>query len=952
MFKVDPTLFSSAENNIILGIKELETLKKNMNECALSFPDSYEFSKDVYDVFLKICNLHFDSDELLNKVTFAKKKLCELDKNFAFSYYACTLQAYSEVSGDLTKAQQEYINYSQSQYYNLLYEMLDANKDNLTTEQAEIYNALKEQKTIEKKYKDLEKLYKEKEDNNGFFHPIIESDLNKKIAKLEKELGIYENKWYEDIGQAFSKTGAEWSEGFSSLLAGEGFGELWDATKQTFATGAVVSRSVSSGVAKIGEFIVVDGLSFVGGSLASGATWLFHDIWTDNDLADNVMDSTLDFVRRDLVGDLNTNFYENTSYGQWLNDTSNLKYDSAGAKAIQTGSEFVGKIVLATAATIFSGGMAAPLAIGALYGTGKASERYAQSVDRENAEAYSYDKALGKALAGAVGGSAEFYGYGRMGSAIYNGLSGIGSSATANVSQASTSTLKNFKRNFLEVDTFLDSGAVVADHGIDFLTGDKSFDEMLKSGGTELLVALSLNAVGAGIGAKMETNSALKQGASYFKQAGDLDGTIKPYAVEDTIKFVASSDTRLRTPIDSDLEGVVFANSGPSHGINIMKNADETTNTFFKQAGDLDGTVKPYAVDDTIKSVSSTDTRLRTPIDSDLEGVVFANSGPSHGINVMKNADETTSTYLKSAGDLDEIESPYVLNGVTEEKLLSKDEFMEHIEIKQVSDLNKVDTSLVDLEDAKKFIIAKNETVELGTNDLILTSPHFYTPMEFDVSVEEVVKNLEKDIPGFNVMASHVVKGDYGNPVEYDYRISLMTGDNFKISEMETFLRKFDETCTKENLPYNIKVSFDEADALIIYTRERDLIKYKEVLDNIANSEISEITTKFHKKPFSVGGSDNSYYGISMGSDINATSRVGGSLAGKGHRTTFGDYTEEISNIAYSELYSKYNGDISKITPEEFLDTMKKVHKTKQGLGTDVNIPIWMNKKIYNSFNE
>ena len=187
MFKVDPALFSSAENNIILGMKELDNLKRSMNECALSFPDSYEFTKDINEIFLKICNLHFDSEELLNKVTFAKKKLCELDKGFALTYYACALQNYAEVSGELTVAQEEYIKYSQSQYYESLYNMLEDNKDNLTPEQAVIYKALKEEKEIEKKYDDLQKLYQEKEDNNGFWHPIIESDINKKIANLEKE---------------------------------------------------------------------------------------------------------------------------------------------------------------------------------------------------------------------------------------------------------------------------------------------------------------------------------------------------------------------------------------------------------------------------------------------------------------------------------------------------------------------------------------------------------------------------------------------------------------------------------------------------------------------------------------------------------------------------------------------------------------------------------------------
>ena len=916
MFKVDPALFSSAENNIILGMKELDNLKRSMNECALSFPDSYEFTKDINEVFLKICNLHFDSDELLNKVTFAKKKLCELDKGFALTYYACALQNYAEVSGELTVAQEEYIKYSQSQYYDSLYNMLEENKDNLTPEQAEIYKALKEQKEIEKKYDDLQKLYQEKEDNNGFWHPIIESDINKKIANLEKELGIYENKWYEDIGQAFSKTGAEWSEGFSSLFAGEGFGELWDATKQTFATGAVVSRSVGSGFAKLGELIVVDGLSLVGGSLASGATWLFHDIWTDNDLADNVMDSTLDFVRRDLIGEANESFYENTSYGNWLNENSNLKYDSAGAKAIQTGSEFVGKIALATAATIFSGGMAAPIALGALYGTGKATERYTQSVDRSKGEEYSYDKALGKALAGAVGGSAEFYGYGRMGSAIYNGLSGLGSSATASASQASTSTLKNFKRNFFEVDTLLDSSAVVADHGVDFLTGDKSFDEMLKSGGTELLFALGLNAVGAGISAKLETKSALKVGESYFKPAGDLNEIDSPYVLGGTSKVEVPIESKFKIPDESDLKGVIFDNKPKgTMKSDILTDSVKTSDNRLKPAGDLNKIDSPYVLGGTSKVEVPIESKFKIPDESDLKGVVFDNKPRTFK---TKNIADTT------------IDS-------------SKQVSLENIEIKTTKDLLGIDTTSKDLEDVRTFLLEKQKVSKEGP---ILYSDSYYTPMEYDIDPKEVKNRLN----GIDIGQNHFSKGDYGNLYDYDYRITLMTGDNFKLSEFEKFIKKFDEVCVNRNLPYNLKVSFDEPDAFIIYTRQKDLLKYKEVLDYISNeefvgSELANITKKFHKRPFSLSTGDNSYYGISMGSDVDVSTKFLGDM--RGHRTTFGDYTEKVANSAYIELANKYS-DISKITPEEMLDTMKKIHNSKQGVDINIDLPLWMNQKIYN----
>ena len=317
-----------------------------------------------------------------------------------------------------------------------------------------------------KKYQEQAKKYGEYEKKKN--------ELESKIKDIQKSLGTYKNKWYEDIGEAIVKTGSAWKTAWQTKSVNDAL----SATKQTLATGAVVYTSAKSGVAKIGE-LVVDGVALAGGSIVSGLTWLGN-----HDAGKNLMDGTLDFVRRDLVGEVNKNFYENNSIGKWINENSNLKYDSAGAQAIQNADEFVGKVALATAATVVSGGAVAPIVIGALYGAGNAGEKYTQSVDRNNGESYNYGKALLRTTAGAVAGAAEFYGYGQMGA----GMLGVNISP-----QASTS----FVKNFLTKDTLLDSVSVVTDHGVNVAFGDETWQHALLYGGAEFALALGMNAIGA-----------------------------------------------------------------------------------------------------------------------------------------------------------------------------------------------------------------------------------------------------------------------------------------------------------------------------------------------------------------------------------------------------------------------------------------------------------------------
>lgn len=256
-----------------------------------------------------------------------------------------------------------------------------------------------------------EKAYKKEAEKYGKYYQK-KLKLENEIESLQKELGVYENKWYEDIGDAITKTGSAWKNAWET----KSFDSVVSATKQTIATGAVVATSAISGLAKVGE-LAIDGVTILGGGAVSGVAWL-----VDHETGENLMNGTLDFVRRDLVGEVNQNFYENTFLGNWINENSNLKYDSAGAQAIQKSAKFVTEVVIATAAEIGTLGAATPFIplLFAAEGAGEAAEAYTQSVKIDQGESYNYAMALGSAALGAFSGAMKGKMYGKIGANTLN----------------------------------------------------------------------------------------------------------------------------------------------------------------------------------------------------------------------------------------------------------------------------------------------------------------------------------------------------------------------------------------------------------------------------------------------------------------------------------------------------------------------------------------------------
>ncbi len=138
-----------------------------------------------------------------------------------------------------------------------------------------------------------------------------------------------------------------------SILAGIGnfFAEVG-------ATAAVITTSVTSGVLKLGEK-VLDGVVWVGAT--AGRAMGFDT------------SGMREFIARDLVGEANEAFYENTDLGRMINDKSAMKYDSDLAKGVQNVSEKAAEIAAATALTVCTCGVAT-FAVGTVVGLGSAAE--------------------------------------------------------------------------------------------------------------------------------------------------------------------------------------------------------------------------------------------------------------------------------------------------------------------------------------------------------------------------------------------------------------------------------------------------------------------------------------------------------------------------------------------------------------------------------------------------
>lgn len=193
--------------------------------------------------------------------------------------------------------------------------------------------------------------------------------------------------------------------------------DLLDGIETGLATGTIVVTSVVSGVLKIVEYII-DGLTWVGGAIVSGIARI-----TGNDeLAAEIEDWTMNQIAKDRVAELNESFYANTELGKTINEKSAMKYDSDLAKGIQNSTTKVVEVAGATAATVATGGAAAPalFAVGFAEGAGESAEEKFQ--DTENRDFWK--DSGGIAISGSVEGL-SMVGTGQAGSKALKGAKEI-----------------------------------------------------------------------------------------------------------------------------------------------------------------------------------------------------------------------------------------------------------------------------------------------------------------------------------------------------------------------------------------------------------------------------------------------------------------------------------------------------------------------------------------------
>ena len=146
------------------------------------------------------------------------------------------------------------------------------------------------------------------------------------------------------------------------------------------ATVVVAGTSIVTGVANLGESIV-DGVAWSGSKVVEGATWLTAETigLVNDDAKEDIMnwregakENVQGFIATDWVGKANDAFYG--TVGKGINEASAIKYDGEIAQKISKASEDVSKVLLATAVEAATGGIAGPVVVGFLSGTGSSAE--------------------------------------------------------------------------------------------------------------------------------------------------------------------------------------------------------------------------------------------------------------------------------------------------------------------------------------------------------------------------------------------------------------------------------------------------------------------------------------------------------------------------------------------------------------------------------------------------
>ena len=360
--------------------------------------------------------------------------------------------------------------------------------------------------------------------------------------------------------------------------------------KEVGATIAVGTTSILSGGAKVIEYID-DGVTWVGGKGVEGVSWLVGETagLFSEDTKDSIMDWREDVkedikneIDRDKVGELNEWFYENTKIGKSINEASYLKYDSEAAKTTQNITTKVTEIGGATALTILTGGVAAPLVfgLGCAEGIGKTAEKtYQNGGDFD-------DGTFSILLSGGLTGL-SWYTNGKLGQGAFEiikdaksvGLLETGSTLLNDTllnkefwsntikNGLSLKTMSSSGNSVINVNALMNYGSSLMSIGGDFvdvLNSDEGFTpKNIMSLGKKYLVALGLNVledsgreyitsykagniVSSLSEEKLDTTNIEKTlekfGVTIYSRGIDIDATAKQIPINYLLKIVEDPD--------------------------------------------------------------------------------------------------------------------------------------------------------------------------------------------------------------------------------------------------------------------------------------------------------------------------------------------------------------------------------------------------------------------------
>lgn len=292
----------------------------------------------------------------------------------------------------------------------------------------------------------------------------------------------------------------------------------------------------------------------------------------------------------------------------------------------------------------------------------------------------------------------------------------------------------------------------------------------------------------------------------------------------------------------------------------------------------------------------------------------------------------TYNNFFKIAGDLDS-------------------EFNESLksECNYIEKLFHQNLYLDDLQVLEIFLILKKEKNVSAESFLYAYS---LADVKQDISIDEFMNDMSKilNINNFDISGNKMGINGFKNLNEYEYRITFSNSSELSFSEIKSFFEKFNSKAKDSDLSYGLKIEPDVTDLIILYLKNNDIEKAIDILERLKTNdkEFKEIMDKFgNKKPFAASVND-SKYGVSMGASRIENERIKGFFA---VGNTFTGYMANLIDKSYEELLYKYNGNPYNITSVELYEKVLLLHKKNYGFSEYDDIPLWMNKDNYLSYN-